>query len=289
MVMLLAGASNAEEHNKKKNHDKGNERSGRIIEAERYWRDLQSESPLTDKEVVEQWLTKNLAEELGLTARDGLHVANVSRDAQGHTYFRSRQTHAERRVVGQEAVVGVKPDGQPHFFLGRLGDLGDVQYVPAIDVKQARRIANLAKLSDEAPPLVYLPIEEDGGYRLAYEVSGFGAFKGETSQWQVYIDAETGEKLSAIPLIYHGIDRRVHNFERVCRELGVDRAISDTELLRLREISLVRQNTRTERDAPYGAQIRNGIKKIIENRIYTKQDYWILRAIKNTRTRSPTK
>ena len=35
-----------------------------------------------------------------------------------------------------------------------------------------------------------------------------------------------------------------------------------------------------ENEIGYGAQIRNGIKKIIENHKYTKQDYWILRAIK---------
>jgi Zn-dependent metalloprotease len=149
---------------------------------------------------------------LGLRADEVLQVIDDASDSKGF-----RHVHVNRQLHGlavdfQQLRLHAAPDGQVYALEAELGDLLGYQYVapqvlPQTAVQTARR-GFLGKLTDATQPTLTLLTEVLPGVHgahLAYRVRIAYARKGQLPIGDdVYVDANTGDFLHAVPRVYSG-------------------------------------------------------------------------------------
>ncbi|MDP9444739.1 MAG: M4 family metallopeptidase [Actinomycetota bacterium] len=147
------------------------------------------------------------AGELGLSARERLHVTDVVRDADGQTHVRYVRTYAGLAVVGGDLIVHRSPAGA---VLGADyasdADLSQVsparaQVSPGTAGLVARRSAGLRRVERQTPPVMAVYAVEETP-RLVWETVLTGHGEHGPQRDVAYVDARTGQVVNTWSLTH---------------------------------------------------------------------------------------
>jgi vibriolysin len=168
---------------------------------------------------VVQSLSADLTQSMGLGSAMGLVPQDSWLDALGGKHLRFEQFWNGYPVIGGDILVHIREGESIPEFSGLLG----VDSVPAaessVTAASARQIALGAVEGDiltvTTPSFCYV-VCDTGSHgqevRFAHQVYVDVRQSGIRNQYQVYVDAQSGEVLMAIPLIHELMNREVYNW-----------------------------------------------------------------------------
>ncbi len=220
---------------------------------------------LRDADRLHAWVGHDLHRLLLLSPADELVVGELNRIA-ADIYVRIRQEVASFPVAYHESVLRLDQNRRPVRLLGRhAASLAVPSSEPGLTESDAFRLAGGA--GDMGGPipssaLVFWPVGA-GSLRLAYEFEGNFPEAQEAVAFseRVYIDANTGEVLQRLSLV-HQIERRVHDYQRACREEGAAGPLPPRDAARLLGEAPV---VRDERRGPSGHALADDLFEFLGN------------------------
>ena len=200
---------------------------------------------LLDDADIQEWVARDLHQELGLTSSDELELDPELRQVGDTKVYVVRQHANGFPVMKLESRLGLDQGGQPIRLLGHHRAFSPPPSpTPSVAVRDILKPLGISEGDVSSQRLVYWP---DGSrLRLTYEIDGVFD-DGNSAHERLYVDAHTGDLLERLPLDFQGLDRRIYDFERACRSARIRSLVNDKRSARLVTMALRRHLVRNEK------------------------------------------
>lgn len=177
---------------------------------------------IADASAAKALITTQGRDYFQLGSQDDVELKTTKRDALGNDFHKFQQTYAGLPVAGRELVVQAGPDKQLEVVAGQFQSGIAVNTTPSLTGARALDVAitslqptetpnvidypKLAVYVDDStnPTLTYRAVVEFTGKKLGYHVD------------ELYIDANTGSVVRAVPRLHSALSRELFDFKKQC-------------------------------------------------------------------------